>query len=317
MKIRPKRLGYVAVIAFTLGVFMYPLYMFQSIEREITHMKYLVMVVSNPAIRRPRDLIRRNGYWKYDWKDVNGNLLDWKHYFVVGQSADPAVNEAIYQEADENKDILIGNFEDSYRNLVYKTLWLFEWAVDRFEFDLMIKTDDDVIINMSKFDGLARLQDLGVPFYGGRRKDLVNVTRSGKWLTTMEEYPEDIFPPYCAGGGYTLNKLALNALLKVHRSGVQPVFFTEDAFVGTLASVAKISPVDLSSTFHVSDPQRWCDFVSTIVLVLHNVTLDVHETYIECLHKQGTFCVKASWRGWWPSNVTSDFCSAGEYVPEP
>ena len=233
MKLRPRRFGYVAVIMFTLGVFMYHIDTFQSLEREIPNkhvkLKYLVMVVSNPAIRRPRDLIRHHGYWTYDWKDVNGNLLDWKHFFVVGQSADPAVNEAFNLEAEENRDILIGNFTDSYRNLVYKTIWLLEWAVDGFEFDLMIKTDDDVIINMSKFDELARVQDLRVPFYGGRRKDAVNVTRSGKWVTTRDEFPGDIFPPYCSGGGYTLNKLALHALVNVHRSGVQPVFFTEDA----------------------------------------------------------------------------------------
>ena len=86
------------------------------------HVKYLVMVVSNPANRLPRDLIRRYGYWTHNWTDVDGNLLDWKHYFVVGQNADPAVNEAINQEGEENKDILIGSFEDSYRNLVYKTI---------------------------------------------------------------------------------------------------------------------------------------------------------------------------------------------------
>ena len=48
-----------------------------------------------------------------------------------GQNEDENVNAAVQQEAKEFGDILIGNFQDSYKNLVFKSLWLIEWAVNR------------------------------------------------------------------------------------------------------------------------------------------------------------------------------------------
>ena len=157
----------------------------------------------------------------------------------------------------------------------------------------MIKTDDDVIINMSKFNELALLQDLDVPFYGGLIKTHATPFRSGRWKVTTEEFPASKYPTYCPGGGYTLNKLAINALLKVHRSGVQPVLiYVEDVYVGVLASLAKVTPVSLSSTFHMNDPQLWCKEPATVVLTLHdNLPIDMHQTYMECFREHGTFCI--------------------------
>ena len=51
---------------------------------------------------------------------------------LSGQNEDENVNAAVLQESKEFGDILIGNFQDSYKNLVFKSLWLIEWAVNRF-----------------------------------------------------------------------------------------------------------------------------------------------------------------------------------------
>ena len=156
----------------------------------------------------------------------------------------------------------------------------------------MIKTDDDVIINMAKFNELALLQDLDVPFYGGKIVAHSKPFRSGRWEVTMEEFPGNTYPHFVLGGGYILNKLALHALLQVHRSGVQAVFHNEDVYVGVLASLAKVTPVSLSSTFHFSDPRGWCKEPATVVLMLQNcVPIDMHATYMECFRKYGTFCI--------------------------
>ena len=47
-----------------------------------------------------------------------------------GQNEDQSVNEAVRQEAAEHPDLLVGGFDDSYKNLVFKTLWLIEWAAN-------------------------------------------------------------------------------------------------------------------------------------------------------------------------------------------
>ena len=52
--------------------------------------------------------------------------------YFQGQNEDANVNAAVLEEAKQFGDILVGNFEDSYKNLVFKSLWLIEWAVNRF-----------------------------------------------------------------------------------------------------------------------------------------------------------------------------------------
>ena len=51
--------------------------------------------------------------------------------FISGQTENEDVNQAILEESKEFGDILIGDFSDSYKNLVLKSLWLLEWAANR------------------------------------------------------------------------------------------------------------------------------------------------------------------------------------------
>ena len=51
---------------------------------------------------------------------------------LSGQNEDENGNAAVLQESKECGDIPSGNFQDSYKNLVFKSLWLIEWAVNRF-----------------------------------------------------------------------------------------------------------------------------------------------------------------------------------------
>eukprot|EP00116_Pleurobrachia_bachei_P004426 sb/3464688/ len=209
-----------------------------NLRRE--YIKYLVFVISAPNKRSTRDLIRTKGYWAHNWTDSDTGLpVDWKGFFVVGQNADENMNEAVRQEAAENPDLLVGGFDDSYKNLVFKTLWLIEWAANTYDFDVMVKCDDDTIIVewFDLVDYFFVLEWHG--FYGGVRFGGMPVFRNGRYQVTKEEWEPDRFPPYCSGGGYSLNRQAIMKLLEVHYSGVQPLFLVEDAFIGVLAYHAK------------------------------------------------------------------------------
>ena len=49
------------------------------------YVQYIVFVISNPSKREIRDLLRREGYWAYNWTDSHSKPIDWKHFFVVGE----------------------------------------------------------------------------------------------------------------------------------------------------------------------------------------------------------------------------------------
>lgn len=55
----------------------------------------------------------------------------------------------------------------------------------RYDFDTMVKCDDDTIINMSKYHELMKQQDLSVPFFGGVRFGGMPVFRSGRCVNIL------------------------------------------------------------------------------------------------------------------------------------
>ncbi|KAL5251775.1 hypothetical protein ACHWQZ_G014801 [Mnemiopsis leidyi] len=252
------------------------------------YVQYLVLVITAPGKKDIRSLIRNEGYWAYNWTDSEGVPINWKHYFVVGQNEDANVNAAVLEEAKQFGDILVGNFEDSYKNLVFKSLWLIEWAVNRYDFDTMVKCDDDTIINMSKYHELMKQQDLSVPFFGGVRFGGMPVFRHGRYEVKPEEWAPDKFSPYCSGGGYTLNPQAIHKFLDVHYSGVQPVFLVEDAFMGTLAYHAQIDSVQLVPYFRAYSPHNFCNNNQTTLL--HYVKEQNQKIYMDYYKSMGRFC---------------------------
>ncbi|KAL5251770.1 hypothetical protein ACHWQZ_G014801 [Mnemiopsis leidyi] len=260
------------------------------------YVQYLVLVITAPGKKDIRSLIRNEGYWAYNWTDSEGVPINWKHYFVVGQNEDANVNAAVLEEAKQFGDILVGNFEDSYKNLVFKSLWLIEWAVNRYDFDTMVKCDDDTIINMSKYHELMKQQDLSVPFFGGVRFGGMPVFRHGRYEVKPEEWAPDKFSPYCSGGGYTLNPQAIHKFLDVHYSGVQPVFLVEDAFMGTLAYHAQINPVALNGHFRAFSPHAHC---TDPKLTLAHYVKDVYQReFMKNFRTTGRFCDEQHVQQW-------------------
>ena len=56
------------------------------------------------------------------WSQASEDLSNLKTVFVLGTSTVKSDVKGIYLEADEYKDILMGDFIDSYRNLSYKNI---------------------------------------------------------------------------------------------------------------------------------------------------------------------------------------------------
>lgn len=263
--------------------------MFAETMARPDYVQYLVFIISAPNKRANRDILRTQSYMAYDWRDEQtGEPIDWKHYFVVGQTEDEATNIAVREEAKTNPDLLIGEFSDSYRNLVFKTLWLIEWAHTRYEFDALIKCDDDTIINLSKLPALLVQHDLTIPFFGGARFGGMQVFRTGRYGVTKEQWFPDKFAPYCSGGGYVLNKQAILLLLGIHFSHVQPMFLVEDAYIGALAFHAKIDPINLAPYFRAFSPHQYC--MNKDIVLMHYVKQDKQIEFINYYKEHKQFC---------------------------
>jgi len=121
--------------------------------------------------------------------------------FMLGAVESRAAQAALEEENRTYRDLVQGNFLESYRNLTYKHVMGLKWTAyccpgARY----VLKTDDDVFVNCpALLDFLS--QDLLL--WGARRLILCQtltfeyVRRSlkSKWLVSLLEYPGRLYPP--------------------------------------------------------------------------------------------------------------------------
>ncbi|CAC5420976.1 B3GALT1 [Mytilus coruscus] len=180
--------------------------------------------------------------YKFDERHVIRNTFgsiskfDNKHIeyvFVLGQTMNDTQQKEIEQEGVKYRDIIQGNFIDSYRNLTYKRVFSLFW-VNRFcnNVTYVIKIDDDITINipflipylsnkLNKTKVLECLYLIGIKPYRKPRN---------KWYTTLSEYPFATFPPYCAGPSSIMSADVIREMYEA--TTLVPFFWLEDVYGG-------------------------------------------------------------------------------------
>ena len=99
--------------------------------------------------------------------------------------------------------------------------------------DLIVKVDDDIIVNVFRLAAFFKeMRDAGKLHhllycrnYGHEKQ----VSRTGKWAITKEQYAPDVYPDYCQGLGYALT-LDYAAII-YETSLYTPFLEIEDAYV--------------------------------------------------------------------------------------
>ncbi|NXF02852.1 B3GL1 acetylgalactosaminyltransferase, partial [Smithornis capensis] len=199
-----------------------------------------ILVSSSPGDVKARQAIRITWGSQSSW---------WGHrvltLFLLGhdiQRGDKAAELSVEDESILYGDIIQQDFMDTYNNLTLKTIMAFQWVTEfcpnvRF----LMKTDVDVFINtpnLVKF--LLRQNSSGNLFTGYPL--IHNYAYRGfnrKRYISYEEYPFQLYPPYCSGMGYILDgKLALRIYELM--SHVKPVKF-EDVYVGICLNILKVN----------------------------------------------------------------------------
>ncbi|XP_078574133.1 beta-1,3-galactosyltransferase 1-like [Branchiostoma floridae x Branchiostoma japonicum] len=239
----------------------------------------LILVTSAPGNVDRRKAIRATWGNKKagdSWRKYGDKPARWKTVFLLGKTPEnPSLNFLLEKEARENKDMLFGDYIDSYRNLTLKVLHGFKWARDECEPEFVLKTDDDCFINTPLL--LKMLQEhrpYRTDFYTGSvfeasKLAVIRDPRS-KWHVSEDEHLSDKYAPYASGIGYMLSRSALEKILDMVK--FVPPFPIEDAYIGTLADEVGIVPLD-SGRFSLHHGMwRTCNYL--YLLVVHHMPIE-------------------------------------------
>ncbi|XP_032221506.2 beta-1,3-galactosyltransferase 4-like [Nematostella vectensis] len=201
------------------------------------HVFLLVLVLTSPGGRLQRDVIRET------WGSAS-LAPSTRFVFVLGGQND--LDSDVRNEFSVNKDLIIGSFPDTYRNLVLKVFVALNWARTQ-NCTYVLKADDDVYINIPRLLNWLRNPSLPEPLYAGEVVEGNRVLRWPPWSKyriPRDVYNEEIYPPYCRGAFYVLSRSALPGIMQEvnKHSTLLPM---EDAYLGIMARSASLSPVQI------------------------------------------------------------------------
>ena len=166
--------------------------------------------------------------------------------FLLGIWNDPIIKKSLLAENKQFRDIVVGNFRDSYRNLTRKILLGLKWmSAYCGEADYILKADEDIFVNIPRL--LDTLTEHPATMTGSVYGYLYGggtVKRHGKWAVSKDQYPLPEFPPYMSGTSYVLSGNTAPRLLMASQH--MPYLPIEDAFItGILPKINDISQIHI------------------------------------------------------------------------
>ena len=166
----------------------------------------------------------------------------------MGRSSNPKINHLVIQEAAVHKDIVIGNFNDTFQNLYKKMILSITWPLERnCRASYILKTDDDCFVNVGNLLHWLNSQhtmNSTQPIYAGRvqEENLVIRDKTSRYYVSKSNHPKPFYSPYVSGGGYVFSANLLPLLSKFAETS--PLFPNEDALLGSLMLRIGVKPID-------------------------------------------------------------------------
>lgn len=171
----------------------------------------LVLVGSHPDHTEIRSAIRQT------WGNPRLDNYRFKLVFPFGTVANTTQQEVLKTENRIHGDILQGDFIDSYHNVTLRDLMSLKWALEHCpQARYIVHVDDDIALDIYKLiDNLEK-----------SHSDITNLVacyaiianakpmRSGRWAVSVEEYPGQKYPDYCAGQIYVLTRVIVEQMLQ-------------------------------------------------------------------------------------------------------
>lgn len=247
--------------------------------------RLVILILSGPDNLERRDTIRKT------WLADRGHDAMTRHLFVVGtQDILPEQRNTLQSEKEKFDDLLLlPRLQDSYGILTKKVLHALKGVHERYNFDFLLKCDDDsyilvhrILKELDRWQNKGTRRELYWGFFNGRAQ----VKRSGPWKET-DWILCDYYLPYALGGGYVLSYnlvkfIAGNAdILKLQNA--------EDISVGLwLAPLANIERKH-DIRFDTEYRSRGC---SNQYIITHKQTIQNMRSMHEYYQASGALCSK-------------------------
>ncbi|XP_008547614.1 beta-1,3-galactosyltransferase 6 [Microplitis demolitor] len=208
-----------------------------SNNSQLKKQKYrlLILILTAPDNMKERVTLRKT--WLSDKSD---NV---KHLFVIGtENLQLENHETLQSEQLKFKDLLLlPKLRDAYGTLTKKVLQSFKRIIDEYDFDYLLKVDDDsfvlihkLLVNLDTWEAKGYRKELYWGFFNGKAQ----VKRHGAWKES-EWNLCDYYLPYAVGGGYVLS-YNLVKYIAMNADNLR-LFNSEDVSVGLwLSAVANI-----------------------------------------------------------------------------
>lgn len=249
----------------------------------------LLIVTSAPENIKRRTAIRNTWARYRDPKVLN--TTHFKTVFLIGKTS-PMLNEQIEAESEKHKDILIGNYIDSYRNLTYKVQHGMTWAAESCRSQFVLKTDDDCFVNTKILvEFLMRYNHQTTNLYVGHKMRSQEVVRDpeSKWYVSWKDYPRDSYPPYASGIGYLLSFDVVQRVAR--RTSFHHPFPVEDAYMGVLAEDLGVGLRDTPRFALFSTKWTMCNYL--YFFVVHDLTPEQQYVCLRYADESENTCQKS------------------------
>ena len=159
-----------------------------------------------------------------------GNI---KTVFIVGVTNDMNISRKLTEESVRYKDIIQGNFIDSYKNLTIKHVTGLKWITmycNKSEF--VLKLDDDSHVDMAilvKFLLSNKRNMTNQIFCDNIPRARVHRNPKSKWYVLQTEYLKETYPSYCHGYAYITTPTVVQQLYEL--SIQEKIFWIDDVYV--------------------------------------------------------------------------------------
>ncbi|KAL4617402.1 hypothetical protein GN956_G21427 [Arapaima gigas] len=203
----------------------------------------LTLVFSTPENSGRREDIR--GTWA-NCTHVQGFVV--QTLFLLGSSLSPSTQASIAVEAKHHVDIIQGQFVDSPKNMIAKTVLAMQWAITYCPYARFILiTEESAFINILALgEYLLTLRRHPEDLYMGHvvHQDMPDQDPQSSKYISPNLYTEKYFPDYCAGSAFVVSQDVGRKVYVASSQVIAPVPY--DVFVGLCARRAGVVPTHSS-----------------------------------------------------------------------
>ncbi|KAM3926798.1 beta-1,3-galactosyltransferase 2-like [Leptodactylus fuscus] len=230
------------------------------------------------------------------WGNESIYDVDVVRIFLVGlpQVSPDQTQRLLEEESEAFGDVIQQDFMDTYNNLTLKTLMGMEW-VTKFcsSASYVMKVDGDIFLNVDYLVHELLHPDLPVRnnYYTGQLYFNARPCRNkgDKWYLPKEIYPNNTYPPYCAGPGYVFSADLAKKIYDVAQE--IRVIHIEDVFIGLCLYELHILPTDPPKDKFNTDRIEYdiCKF-KNVIIVHHYAGKELRSVWADFWAKKSQKC---------------------------